>query len=376
MRHGRRFVSRQLTTTRRGVQRHRGRPTRPPSNASIVSPVRCDDHAVEVLGSRQQVHVLDKHRDEATVARVHRLAAEVAAAHGGDISRMRRATGYSNATWVGGGIAVRISCGPTEGVMASEAALIVAAPAGVGHPPLIAVGASDGWEWMVTREVSGRNLQDAWPSLSSGQRAHALRRLWQRAEAFHDAGAALAPHLASQTLFVPPTVEAAHELATSVAEHVGFVEQRAERLHELIRDLYAAAGEVPHVPVHGDLAVVNAIWDDRDVVALLDLEFATLAPVELDLARLVWEAQLSERWPLPEEALVGVVRSIAPRVAHPRHGRTLLLGYAALSELTDLATWLRGWDGLEDVTTWKHYVLLTDLLADGGAVEPVLRSLR
>ena len=40
---------------------------------------------------------------------VRSLAAQVVAEYGGDLSGMRRALGMSNATWVGGGLAVRIA---------------------------------------------------------------------------------------------------------------------------------------------------------------------------------------------------------------------------------------------------------------------------
>ncbi|WP_420110564.1 hypothetical protein [Pseudactinotalea sp.] len=45
---------------------------------------------------------------------------------------MRRANGYSNATWVGDGIAVRIA--HTARDMAGEVALVRALPREVGHP--------------------------------------------------------------------------------------------------------------------------------------------------------------------------------------------------------------------------------------------------
>lgn len=60
------------------------------------------------------VHPLDQHRDPSSAAMVRELAAGVAARYGGELTRMRRANGYSNATWVGDGIAVRIAHGPVS----------------------------------------------------------------------------------------------------------------------------------------------------------------------------------------------------------------------------------------------------------------------
>src|SRR5699024_4226255 len=59
------------------------------------------------------VHPLDEHRDPSEVALVQSLAAQAASRHGADLTRMRRANGYSNATWVGDGIAVRIARPPS-----------------------------------------------------------------------------------------------------------------------------------------------------------------------------------------------------------------------------------------------------------------------
>ncbi len=65
------------------------------------------------------------------------------------------------------------------------------------------------------------------------------------------------------------------------------------RLHEIIGAYYRAAPVVEQVVNHGDLALMNALWDG-EVVALLDFEFAVLGPVEIDLCRLVCEALVSE----------------------------------------------------------------------------------
>ena len=53
---------------------------------------------------------------------------------------MRRALGISNATWVGGGLAVRIANTPLVDDMAAEVALVRALPPEVGHPKILGVG--------------------------------------------------------------------------------------------------------------------------------------------------------------------------------------------------------------------------------------------
>ena len=67
-------------------------------------------------------HPLDEDRDPANVAAVRGFAAEVAAQYGGDLTRMRRALGYSNATWVGDGVAVRVTHTPVDMLRTSRSA--------------------------------------------------------------------------------------------------------------------------------------------------------------------------------------------------------------------------------------------------------------
>ena len=81
---------------------------------------------------------------------VRSLAAQVAAQHGGDLSRMWRALGVSNATWVGGGLAVRIANTPLVDDMAAEVSLVRALPPEVGHPKILGAGTTDGHDWTVT----------------------------------------------------------------------------------------------------------------------------------------------------------------------------------------------------------------------------------
>ena len=144
------------------------------------------------------------------------------------------------------------------------------------------------------------------------------------------------------------------------------------RLHEIIGAYYRAAPVVEQVVNHGDLALMNALWDG-EVVALLDFEFAVLGPAEIDLCRLVCEALVSEDG---HEHRPGCRRC---RVRHrssrwdPVHGRALLHGAAVLDQLRDLEIWLargRTEDRFED---WRPDRLLTGLLdAEGGYLAPAL----
>src|SRR3954467_3670497 len=111
-------------------------------------------------------HRLDEHRDPMQAAVVRSLAAQVVAQHGGDLRGMRRAHGISNATWVGGGLAVRIANTSVVDGMAPEVALVRALPPEVGHPKILGAGTIEGHDWIVTEEVRAQNLHQASPPLT------------------------------------------------------------------------------------------------------------------------------------------------------------------------------------------------------------------
>src|SRR4051794_26370428 len=319
-----------------------------------------------------ETHSLDQHRDPTQAAVVRSLAAHVVAQHGGDFSGMRRALGISNATWVGGGLAVRIANTSVVDGMAAEVALVRALPREVGHPRLLGVGTIDGHDWIVTEEVRGQNLHEAWPTLTTEERRRAIHELWERARVVHHATPLLRPLVRSHAGFIPATPDEATAAADRVSAPLDLTDVQRLRFHEIIDAYYRAALVVEQVVNHGDLALMNALWDG-EVVALLDFEFAVLGPVEIDLCRLVCEALVSEDGQRSDNDAGAAAFAIAARERDPVQGRALLLGAAVLDQLRDLEIWL-GRDRTEGrFEDWRPDRLLTGLLETyGGYLEPAL----
>ena len=315
---------------------------------------------------------LDEHRDRTEAAMVRSVAAQVVAQHGGDLSRMRRALGVSNATWVGGGLAVRIANMPLVETMTAEVSLVRALPPEVGYPKILGVGTTDGHGWIVTEEVPGENLHEAWPELTPEERGRAIRQLWARVRIVHDATPSLRLLVGSYAGFIPTPADAT-TTADRVSTALGLPEVQRSRLHDIIGDYYQAAPFVEQIVNHGDLALMNALWDG-EVVALLDFEFAVLGPVEIDLCRLVSEALAFKAGRITDPDAGAVAFAIAASDGDPVHGRSLLLGAAVLDQLRDLEIWLARGRNEDRSEGWRPDRLLTGLLAeDGGYLAPALR---
>ena len=193
-----------------------------------------------------------------------------------------------------------------------------------------------------------------------------------RAGRARDATRSLRLLVGSHAGFIPATVNDATAAADRVSAALGLPDVQRSRFHEIIGDYYRAAPVVEQVVNHGDLALMNALWDG-EVVALLDFEFAVLGPVEIDLCRLVCEALVSGDGQRSDNDAGADAFAIAARERDPVHGRALLQGAAVLDQLRDLEIWL-GRDRTEDrFEDWRPDRLLTGLLeTDGGYLEPAL----
>src|SRR5947207_1163068 len=181
-----------------------------------------------------ETHSLDEHRDPRDAAVVRSLAAQVVAQYGGDLRGMRRALGISNATWVGGGFAVRIASTSVADSMAAEVALVRALPPEVGHPMILGVGTIDGHDWIVTEEVRGQNLHEVWPTLTPAERRRAIRQLWERVQVVHNATPSLRPLVGSHAGFIPATSDEATAAATRAGAAVELSDVQRSRFKEII----------------------------------------------------------------------------------------------------------------------------------------------
>ncbi|GAA2532471.1 MULTISPECIES: phosphotransferase family protein [Streptomyces] len=312
------------------------------------------------------------------------VAAEVFRRHGVDFARARRAAGWTNATWLAGGLAVRVARVPGTGDLSREAQLAAVLPREVGYPNVVDTGTTRGFEWVVTDEIAAGSLDDAWADLDWDRRIAATRQLWARAEAVHRvAPDVAAPLLRHRNPFYAPTLDEAkaglRRLHTADVltgrEFVGLA--RALDRH------WAALPGAVSVLNHGDLSPVNALWDGTRVVSLLDFEFAVLAPVHLDLNELVKLAFAPpEHGTAPtEEETAGrrrfqaAVTELARPLLRTASDVDLLIGHSIQLETWGLERELSK-PGREAYRTWEPYRMLVALADGGGCYAPLLDALR
>jgi scyllo-inosamine 4-kinase len=327
----------------------------------------------------------DHFRDPAAVARCARVAARVFERHSVDFSTAQREGGWSNATWSAGGLVLRVAVATGTEHLRREARLASVLPPEVGYPPIVESSVCEGVEWVLSGRVPGRPLNDVWPALDWAARGAALGELWAKARILHSVAPERAQaHVRDHSpLYAPDPAHAAAQLARLRQAGVLSANQVTVLSGALDR-FWDARPLAPRVLNHGDLCSENALWDAGHVVALLDLEYALLAPVELDLNELVKAAYAPPETPdpLPDldgSGLAGLRQTVADIVVDACStpgAADRLLGFAILVDLWCTEKWLSEWQDGEPNQDWAPHLALATL-ADGagGYLAPVLARL-
>jgi scyllo-inosamine 4-kinase len=257
---------------------------------------------------------------------------------------------------------VRVATGPGTADLLREARLVRLLPAEVGCPPILDAGVRHGHEWVLTRRVAGENLEEVWPSLDPVARSRAVEQMWERARHVHRVDvAAAAPHARSRSPFFSRSpVEAAAGLERPVTAGA-LTPAQSGGLGRALDRFWAALPEAPVALNHGDFCTPNTLWHDGRVVALLDFEFAVVAPIAVDLNELVKTAfgpgAREEDTPLRD-----TVRRIVSSELGTAGGPDVLIGYSVMLEMWVLRNELAAED--PDETDLAHATALLEAFAD------------
>ena len=318
---------------------------------------------------------------EQTVARI---AAQIFASYGVDFATARRAGGWSNATWIAGGLALRIATHKGSENIRRETRLSVLLPAEVGYPISVETGVTDSYEWNLSKEIPGICLEDIWSSLNWDDRVTALRGLWAKAQAVHRVVDLSAAHLARQSAWYNDNDPAAAEAAITRAADSGYLSiQGAAVLNEGLARFWSARERAEYVLAHGDLTIGNALWHAGKLVSLLDFEFALMAPIEIDLNVLLKPAFGVDSVPQnPSEAdqigwqrLCQTAIEIAQPVLARPGGWNCLFGYAILLDLFRFELFLAHPENEGEMAQWQPYRALRSLADGQGGYLAALKNL-
>lgn len=324
----------------------------------------------------------DFYRSTEVMQRVKAVAAGVFARRGIDFASAQRAGGWTNATWLAGGLALRISTRPGNENLLREARLGALLPPEAGYPAPVETGEVDGLQWSLSPLVPGRCLSEVWDDLTWDERVSALDQLWHKIRAVHSVDLAAVAGLARTTPWYPtPAVEEARTELTGLVRQGILTVDQVNVLGDIVDRFWQARPGAACVLNHGDLTFDNALWKGGRVTALLDFEYAVIAPAALDLTELVKCAfspgREVEMAPDPTGAGRAQARrqvgSAAAMVLAQPNGADLLYGYAVLLELWKLVDSLAHPEGEGPLEQWDSLINLRSLAdGQGGYMAPLL----
>ncbi|WP_225881894.1 phosphotransferase family protein [Streptomyces aureocirculatus] len=303
------------------------------------------------------------------------MAEEVLGRYGADVADARRGHGWTNRTWLTDDLVVRVAPRPEPADLLREERLLRLLPPEVGCPVIVESGVSGGHEWVLTRRVPGENLEEVWPSLDGAARSRAVEQMWERVRHVHRVDpAAAAPHARSRSPFFAEDAAAATAALSRVVAAGGLDDAEARGLARVLDCFWAALPAAPRVLNHGDFCAPNTLWHDGQVVALLDFEFAVVAPSAVDLNELVkigYGPGDDDRAPLR-----AVIRRIATAELPGAGGPDVLLGHSVMLEMWVLENELTAEDPDENDLAQATAMLRAFAEGDGGYYAPLLADTR
>lgn len=225
-----------------------------------------------------------------------------------------RIESQSNDTWALddtrlGPVVLRICWRGDVSRMEREAAVLKRLPDTVHRPVVVGHGETTVHDrplsYSLTRRLTGRSLEDAWPGLTTAERRSAIRRTASMLREMHrwvppaelaDAVCAR-PGLAAGTAddlvgadIAPLPVARAVGLARYVARtpygDAGLMSAAAGLLRTLGHPEPAVDDPGQSGLIHGDLNLSNLWWAPTGTVSLLDFEWTRIAPPSLELMRM------------------------------------------------------------------------------------------
>ncbi|MGW5749388.1 phosphotransferase family protein [Nocardia rhamnosiphila] len=304
-----------------------------------------------------------------------RVAGVILREHGADPGRAERGRGWTNATWLTDEFVVRIATRPGTTDLRREEQLASLLPAGVGYPSIINSGVWQGHEWVLNRRVTGENLEEVRPSLDPTARSRALGQMWERACHIHRVDvAAAAPHTRPRSPFFPRSQAEASAGLGRLVTAGELTTTQAKGLGGALDRFWAALPEAAMPLNHGDFCTPNILWHEDKVVALLDFEFAVVAPIAIDLHE-ISKMAFGPGDPGEREPLQAVVRRIVTSALDTAGGPDVLVGYSIMLEMWVLENELAA-DEPDETDRANASAMLTAFAeGNGGYFAPLLTDI-
>lgn len=308
-----------------------------------------------------------------------RIATEIFNKYGLDFKNAERAGGWTNAVWLNGDLALRLSFKKDSDRIRREVRLSEYLPDVIGYPVNIAVGLTDGYEWSLSKRIYGSNLSEVWSNLDWKERTEIIQQITRIMELLHKVDVSKIENMSSKKAWYTSfNVQETYSCLEKYMDKKIFSSEQIDALYGILERFWEKHNSKTHVLNHGDITMDNLLWCNGKIVSLMDFEFSVIAPSELDLHCLINLAFFSD-----ESKLIGdcsiqeyqqykndVIELLKPMLANSG-SVDLILGYAALFRMRFLELWLEDPEGkLKELDAYNKLLSLAN--GKGGYLSEII----
>lgn len=298
-----------------------------------------------------------------------KLAEKIFQQFGLSFETATRAGGWTNGVWFNGDIVLRLALKEDTKRIRQEIKLAQMLPSKVGYPVNIDNGVVDSYEWSVSKRIKGINLSEAWPELTWEARGHAVKQIWEIMQAVHSVEIEKVEKLSSKAPWYSNL-----DIVTTILQFDSYIEKKIftqEQVSILTDILKSFQEKLPSAGVvlnHGDITMDNILWNEGEIVSLMDFEHSVIAPYEIDLNNFINLAFFNEEYPTPinnstEEYIKykdEVVKLFTPLLIE-QETIDLLSGFAILYNQRFIEFWLESPEGeLSSFEPYRRLVSFTN----------------
>ena len=311
-----------------------------------------------------------------------KIAADIFKKHGLDFATAERAGGWTNAVWLNGDYAMRLSMNKGSDIIQREIARAKSLPVSVGYPKNIATGVANRYEWSLSERINGVPLSNVWNNFDWLEKENTVRQILDIVSGVHSVPVAEVESITLRTAWYN-----SFDKDSSLAEINGYVSQKlftprqGQVLCEILERFYKNINTSP-VLCHGDITTDNLLWHDGTVVSLLDFEHAVIAPRQLDIHSLVNLALIPYDETVGSHIILSIeenpeIQAYADKMIalfkpylSNQSEKDLFMGYNVLFRQRFLEFWLANPEGvIEKCDAYNMLKLLSD--NDGGYLKPL-----
>ena len=303
--------------------------------------------------------------------------------YGMNFTTAEKAGGWTNAVWLNGSYALRLSMQKNSNRIRREIKRAEALPVSVGFPKNIAVGVTNGYEWSLSERIDGVPLSGIWCGLNWLEKESVVKQILSMANSVHsvpiDEIESITPRSAWYNSFDKDSTIS--DIERYVAQKI-FTPKQGRNLCDILERFYKNI-KSSLVLCHGDITTDNLLWRDGNVISLLDFEHSVIAPRQLDIHSLVnlaliqYDETSEKHTPLfgeknlETEAYINSMISLFRPYLSTQSDKDLFVGYNVLFRQHFFESWLANPKG--EISKCDAYNALKSFSdGDGGYLQPLL----